>query len=148
MAKHKYITIGQMKDMWAAYKADLISNPRIRKVLCQKTAEMVDEELRRPFTMEGFSVFCRNYHNVTISHYFDNTDNAYEEYRGICSHIREEIRQDQIEGGMVGQYNHSITQRLNGLTEKQENTITANVIHTTLDLGNEIPTDSNSGTGL
>jgi hypothetical protein len=30
------------------------------------------------------------------------------------------IRQDQIEGGMVGQYNPSITQRLNGLTEKTD----------------------------
>jgi hypothetical protein len=31
------------------------------------------------------------------------------------------IRNDQIDGGMVGQYNSSITQRLNGLVEKTEN---------------------------
>jgi len=30
------------------------------------------------------------------------------------------IRQDQISGGMVGQYNPSITQRLNGLVEKSQ----------------------------
>jgi hypothetical protein len=30
------------------------------------------------------------------------------------------IRQDQIEGGMVGQFNPSITQRLNSLTEKTD----------------------------
>jgi hypothetical protein len=31
------------------------------------------------------------------------------------------IRNDQIDGGMVGQYNPSITQRLNGLVEKTDN---------------------------
>ena len=35
-------------------------------------------------------------------------------------HIEDEIRTDQIEGGMVGQFNPSITQRLNGLTEKTD----------------------------
>jgi len=42
----------------------------------------------------------------------------------VCSRIKKSIRKDQIEGGMVGQYNPSITQRLNGLVEKQETSIT------------------------
>ena len=37
---------------------------------------------------------------------------------------REEIREDQIIGGMLSFYNPSITQRLNGLVEKQETSIT------------------------
>lgn len=123
-----------MLGMFDAYKVDLMENPRERFVLCQKTGEMVSEKLRRPLTKEGFAVFCRNNYEVTINHYFDNTDGAYEEYRGICSHIREEIRQDQIEGGMVGQYNHSITQRLNGLVEKTENKHELEVIEVTMNL--------------
>jgi hypothetical protein len=51
-------------------------------------------------------------------------DNAYEQFLPICSYIKREIRTDQINGGMVGQYNASITQRLNGLTEKTETTVT------------------------
>jgi hypothetical protein len=47
-------------------------------------------------------------------------DQSYSAYLPICSHIKKLIRQDQIEGGMVGQYNPSITQRLNGLTEKTD----------------------------
>ena len=35
---------------------------------------------------------------------------------------RKAIRKDQIEGGMVGQYNPSITQRLNNLTERVDTT--------------------------
>jgi hypothetical protein len=52
----------------------------------------------------------------------DNLNN-YNEYQPICSRIKEQIRQDQIEGGMVGQYNPSITQRLNNLTDKQEHKV-------------------------
>jgi hypothetical protein len=47
-------------------------------------------------------------------------DNRYSNYIAICSRIRKSIRKDQIEGGMVGQYNPSITQRLNGLKEQTE----------------------------
>jgi len=69
--------------------------------------------------MEGFEVYCFKNHS-DVHHYFDNTDGRYEAYRTICAHIRKEIRKDQIEGGMVGQFNPSITQRLNGLTEKTD----------------------------
>ena len=63
----------------------------------------------RPLTIEGFENFCAN------------TNGAYEDFLTICSHIRKKIRQDQIEGGMAGVYNPSITQRLNSLVEKSEN---------------------------
>ena len=39
---------------------------------------------------------------------------------GICTRIRAEIRQDQIDGGMAGIYNTSITQRLKGLVDKSD----------------------------
>jgi hypothetical protein len=53
----------------------------------------------------------------------DNSNKAYNDFCAISAHIKKEIRQDQIAGGMVGQYNASLTARLNGLTEKVENTI-------------------------
>ena len=49
-----------------------------------------------------------------------STDDRYERFSTIRSRVKKVVRQDQIEGGMVGQYNASITQRLNGLTDKQE----------------------------
>jgi hypothetical protein len=52
-----------------------------------------------------------------VQDYFANTDGRYSEYATICSRIEEAIRMDQIEGGMVGQYNASITQRINALKE-------------------------------
>lgn len=74
-----------------------------------------------PLTLAGFKVYCYyNYGNV--DQYFKNQDELYNDFIPICSHIRTEIREDQITGGMLGHYNPSITQRLNGLTEKVEKT--------------------------
>jgi hypothetical protein len=64
-------------------------------------------------------VFCfKPYGNV--HQYFDNKDGYYADFVTICSHIRKEIRENQIIGGLLGFHNPSITQRLNGLTEKRE----------------------------
>ena len=70
--------------------------------------------------MDGFEVFCWK-KGMTVEHYFRNENDKYKEYCTICLIIKKEIRQDQIEGGMVGQYQASITQRLNGLVERTEN---------------------------
>ena len=122
MAKHKYIeTPEKLYELFEKYKTKVHENPRYKYELDRK-GEIVPIPLKVPLTMEGFRVFCFN-EIGSIKHYFENTDNSYAEYLPICTHIREEIRNDQIEGGMVGQYNASITQRLNGLTEKQETTI-------------------------
>lgn len=80
---------------------------------------------RRPFTLEGFSVWLwKNGITSNVHDYFSNSRDAYKEFSGICRMIREEIRADQIEGGMVGIYNASITQRLNNLKEQTDVTIT------------------------
>jgi hypothetical protein len=74
--------------------------------------------------MEGFENWCAdNEIAQDLGQYFENRDNRYLEYVAICSRIRRAIRQDQIEGGMVGQYNASITQRLNNLVDKQQTEI-------------------------
>jgi hypothetical protein len=71
--------------------------------------------------MEGFNLYLWDNGEIHGSeNYFANSGGAYNEYSSICSRVREAIRNDQIEGGMVGQYNASITQRLNGLTDKSE----------------------------
>jgi len=118
MAKHKYIkTPDEMLDLFEAYAEETKKNPRIIEKATNKGIQ--HEKHYPPLTMAGFEVFC--YKAVgTIEHYFRNSEDAYNEYRGICSHIKKVIRRDQIEGGMVGQYNPSITQRLNSLTEKQD----------------------------
>ena len=106
----------KLMQIFEEYKAFTLANPRTKWVLSQKTAEMVAEPLRIPLTNEGFEIFCDNNYS-DVHHYMDNTDGRYSAYRTVCSHIKKEIRNDQITGGMVGQFNPSITQRLNALKE-------------------------------
>ena len=121
MAKHKYIeTPEKLLELFKGYSNEVKSNPRKKHVFVGKDGKSEYELLERPLTMEGFRVYCF-IEAGCIKHYFDNTDNRYNEYSTICAHIRDMIRNDQIDGGMVGQYNPSITQRLNGLVEKTDN---------------------------
>lgn len=121
MGKRKYIeTPEKMWELFEAYRKEVKSNPRFVYDYVGRNGDQVMKPLERPLTFEGFYNYC--YKTVgCIDQYFENRDERYSEYVAICSCIKKEIRQDQIEGGMVGQYNPSITQRLNGLTEKTEN---------------------------
>jgi hypothetical protein len=95
-------------------------NPRKKHVFVGKDGNSEFELLERPLTHEGYLGFCWEIKGHDINKYYYNVDGVYDEYVSICTRIKERIRRDQIEGGMVGQYNASITQRLNGLADKQE----------------------------
>jgi hypothetical protein len=118
MGKHKYIeTPEKLLELFEKYKANL----KPREIQKATPRGVVSEFHTPPLTMAGFEVFC--YNEVgTVDHYFNNSNDAYSDYCTICSYIKKEIRKDQIEGGMVGQYNASITQRLNSLTERVDTT--------------------------
>jgi len=120
MAKHKYIeTPEKMWELFEDYRKDIKDNPRTKHVFVGKDGNSDFERLERPLTMEGFKEYCYDKIGV-IEQYFENRDERYTDYVGICSRIKNTIRRDQIEGGMVGQYNPSITQRLNNLSEKKQ----------------------------
>lgn len=120
MAKNKYIeTPERMYELFEQYKSKVHENPRYSYQL-DRNGKIVPIPLKVPLTFEGFYVYCYNEIGC-IDQYFENRDKRYTEYVAICSRIKKEIRNDQIEGGMVGQYNASITQRLNGLAEKTQN---------------------------
>jgi hypothetical protein len=128
MAKPKYIKTPEILwEMFEAYREKTQSNPRLIDKALQ-SGKVVQEALRVPLTLEGFEVWGYE-QGVTLEHYFRNTNGAYEDYCTICQRIKKSIRQDQIEGGMVGQYNPSITQRLNNLTEKTDVTTNGEAIN-------------------
>lgn len=84
-----------------------------------KEGRKVEDCKKVPMTFEGFKRFSRSKYGE-IEQYFTNQDNYYKDFIGICSHIKEEIRENQIIGGLLGFYNASITQRLNGLKDQSE----------------------------
>jgi hypothetical protein len=125
MGKRKYIeTPEKLLEYFEEYKKETKSNPIQVQDYVGKDADMVYRTKERPLTIDGFEVWLFKKGIIgDLSHYFANTDNKYSNYLTICSYIRKEVRSDQIEGGMAGIYNPSITQRLNNLVERQENTI-------------------------
>jgi hypothetical protein len=125
MGKHKYIeTPEKMWELFCEYRKEKKANPILVQDFVGKDGFEVNRKKERPLTMEGFEVWCFENDIISdLSKYFANTDNKYSEYCAICHTIRKTIRTDQIEGGMSGIYNPSITQRLNGLTDKSEMTV-------------------------
>lgn len=114
----------KMWEYFQQYRKDIKARPITVKDWVGGQAMEVTREKEKPLTLEGFDnwLFEQNIING-IEQYFSNRDNAYSDFLGICSRIRNVIREDQISGGMAGIYNPSITQRLNGLVDKQENKI-------------------------
>jgi hypothetical protein len=113
-----------MWELFIEYKNSVKDNPAKIQDYVGKDAEMVYREKEKPLTFEGFECYLFDNGIISdLSKYFANTDSKYSEYCAICSHIRKVIKNDQIQGGMIGIYNPSITQRLNGLTETITTTI-------------------------
>lgn len=110
-----------LEQAWNEYKVHLNEDSkRWGKVqYVGKDGNRVEDYPKLPLIMEGFEVFCYNNYGC-VNHYFDNKEGYYTDFGTICSRIRTEIRQDQITGGLLGMYNPSITQRLNGLKEQSE----------------------------
>ena len=106
------------------YKKEVKGIPFMVKDWVGKDAEQVYREKEKPLTIEGFENYLEDEEIINdLSNYFANSNNAYSDFSTICSRIKRNVRQDQIEGGMSGIYNPSITQRLNSLVEKNETTI-------------------------
>ena len=151
MAKHKYIRTPQrMWELFCLYREEIKSNPI--KITEQKKGtviipkdftgnlpdSIIELPAQRPLTIEGFENYCADLGIINdLGDYFSNKNSKYSKFSTICSRIKRTIRQDQIEGGMAGIYNPSITQRLNGLTEKNQTELTTDgSFNVTLNLNN------------
>lgn len=117
-----------MLSVWEEFKEDLKEQAKewLKVSYVGKDGNREAEPQKVPYTFEGFKRFCRTKYGE-VEQYFKNQDNLYTEFIPICSHIKEEIRENQIIGGLLGFHNPSITQRLNGLTEKTETKISGNL---------------------
>ncbi|HEY1872701.1 MAG TPA: terminase small subunit [Chitinophagaceae bacterium] len=138
MAKKKYIETPELMWQFFCDYRDLIkSNPIVvveqkkGSIILPKDFEKNIDDLnhtinlpkQRPLTMEGFQNYLDDQDIITdVTDYFENKQDRYSNYIRICSRVRRVIKQDQIEGGMAGIYNPSITQRLNNLVERADMT--------------------------
>lgn len=109
-----------LRDAFDKYKQWAKENPIEVHDFVGKDAKEVHRRKERPLSLSGFYAYGYREELGVMEQYFVNKDSLYNDYVSICRAIKQEIRADQIDGGMAGIYNPSITQRLNNLTEKQE----------------------------
>ena len=111
----------ELEIAWSAYLSHLeqeaIKWPKIQYV--GREGQRMEDYPKLPYTFDGFCVFCYKNYGV-VQQYFENQGGLYGDFIGICSHIKQEIRECQVTGGLLGVFNASITQRLNNLVEKVE----------------------------
>ncbi len=110
----------ELKAAWNGYKENLNEQNKewLNIQYVGRNGERKADPMKVPMTLEGFKRYCRENHGE-VEQYFSNQDNYYEDFIGICRAIKEEIRENQIVGGLLGVYNPSITQRLNSLTDNK-----------------------------
>ena len=122
MGRNKHIeTPEKLWEYFKEYKEQTKSKPFLIKDWVGKDAVDVYREKERPLTIEGFECWLFEQDIISdLGKYMSNDGDNYSDYRTICSRVKKAVRQDQIEGGMAGMYNPSITQRLNGLVEKTQ----------------------------
>lgn len=121
------------------YKANLLEQSQewVKVQYVGKDGERVEEPQKVPMTLEGFYIYSRK-HYGDVKHYFMNKEGYYKEFGTICSHIKDEVRNNQITGGLLGFFNPSITQRLNGLKEQTDVTTDGKKMQTVINLGSGI----------
>jgi benzoyl-CoA reductase/2-hydroxyglutaryl-CoA dehydratase subunit BcrC/BadD/HgdB len=115
-------TEDDLLKVWNDYKDDLEERSKEWEKVqyVGKDGERVVDHMKVPLTFEGFKRYCWDNKIGCIEQYFTNQDNCYTDFIGVCSRIKTEIRENQIIGGLMGVWNPSITQRLNGLADKSE----------------------------
>lgn len=110
-----------MWEHFIDYKNMVKKTPILVKDWVGKDADEIYREKEKPLTFIGFQNFLDDNDVITdVTDYFENKDNRYTDFVRICSRIKRNIQEDQITGGMCNIYNPSITQRLNGLTDKTD----------------------------
>lgn len=92
---------------------------RTRKVPKATNKGVLYEEHVPPLTIDGFKTYC-NKQGQEINNYWYNVGGGFDTFITIVTRIKEEIRNDQVEGALVGQYQQNIVARLNALTEKTD----------------------------
>lgn len=106
-------------ELFKAYEKKAKSEPIKVQDYVGKDGLEVQRERERPLTIEGFEDYLFEEEVINdLGDYLSNKEGRYTEFAAICRAIRRKCRKDQIEGGMAGIYNPSITQRLNGLVDK------------------------------
>lgn len=118
----------QLETLFNSYKEWVKNNPYKVHDYVGKDATEVRKEKQRPVTWSGFEAWLSREKILThLAHYEQNTAESYTEYLPIIRAIKQECRGDVIDGALAGVYNPNIAARVEGLTDKSESKVSAEI---------------------
>jgi hypothetical protein len=71
----------------------------------------------RPYTIDGLCVFLGITYPTILN--YENAE-SHKDFFKVITHVKQIIRDNQLSGAIVGNYNSNIVARINGLTDSQK----------------------------
>lgn len=116
-AEQRYSNPDDLLSKAFEYFAWCEDNPWYKKELMRsgdRKGEIVDVPMHRPYLLVGLCVYC-GISEKTFHEYEANP-----KLKEAAAHIRDIIKQNQLEGATLGAYNSNLVSRLLGLTDTQD----------------------------
>lgn len=125
MAKKKYIESPEtLWQLFQEYRKEVKESPYLIHDVRGKDLEDVHIHTEQPLIMEGFETFLSDKGILQdLKDYASNKDERYSDYAPIITRIRTTIKADQLKLGLLNIINPNLTARINGISEKREDTI-------------------------
>jgi len=123
--RDKNFSPGDLWNLWKEFVIWAKENPKHTHQVSM--GSVVRIPIERPLVLEEFYTWVDATHNKTIHHYFENTNNAYEDYWGVVTRIKNHRYSDVAVGALAGIYNSSVSVRILGLADKTEAKVEAKV---------------------
>lgn len=132
--REKNFSTGDLWNLWKEFVIWAKDNPKI--IFQVSMGKTVQVPVERPLVLEEFYTWVDATYNKTIHQYFDNLNDAYDEYLGVVTRIKNHRFSDLAVGSLAGVYNPQMTSKILGLADKIESKqeIKAEVKSTPVDL--------------
>jgi hypothetical protein len=118
----------QLEQLFRDYILDCKARPFEVVDFVGKDGNEVIRKRERPLTWDGFENYVTQQIGLMdLKDYASNKEGRYADYAPIVAYARRVIREDQVSGGMAGVYHHNLTARINGIADKVDSDVTANV---------------------
>lgn len=115
----------EMEDLFIEYKTWASQNPWIKKDFVKSgeyAGQIIDLPIERALTEWGFAVYI----GLARSHLIEYGKRP--EFRDTYSRIKDEMTEQRVSGGLACVYNANLVARIDGITEKNDLTVTGKVI--------------------
>lgn len=115
----------RLEELFIEYKVWASQNPWVKKDFVKSgefAGQIVDLPIERALTEWGLAVFI----GISRSHLIEYGKRP--EFRDIYTRIKDEMTEQRVSGGLACVYNANLVARIDGITEKNDLTVSGKVL--------------------